>query len=131
MGRTVLLRHALPDGSVHWDWLIQPPDAATSDPVPTFRLEHSFANTPGADGIRAERIADHRPMYLDYEGPVSRNRGMVRRVWEGRVLALDASDDRLVCAASACCGACTISADRAMERGEREEWFIRVEHHRR
>jgi hypothetical protein len=30
-----------------------------------------------------ERLADHRPAYLDYEGPVSNNRGEVRRIAAG------------------------------------------------
>jgi hypothetical protein len=33
--------------------------------------------------LAAERIGDHRMMYLDYEGPVSGGRGSVRRVEGG------------------------------------------------
>ncbi len=44
----------------------------------SFRLEQ-----PPAEGIliRAEALSDHRVAYLDYEGPVSRNRGEVKR-WD-------------------------------------------------
>ena len=34
-----------------------------------------------------ERIADHRPAYLDYEGAVSDKRGTVRRVAWGTVVS--------------------------------------------
>jgi hypothetical protein len=33
--------------------------------------------------IVAERLPDHRSFYLDYEGPVSDNRGTVKRVDRG------------------------------------------------
>ncbi len=33
--------------------------------------------------IDAERLPDHRMMYLDYEGPVSRDRGTVKRLTGG------------------------------------------------
>ena len=34
--------------------------------------------------IWGERIADHRVHYLDYEGPISNNRGTVNRIRTGR-----------------------------------------------
>lgn len=36
-------------------------------------------------GLAAERLPDHRVDYLDYEGPVSQNRGNVRRLLGGTV----------------------------------------------
>lgn len=33
--------------------------------------------------VAAKRLADHDPKYLVYEGPISQNRGQVRRVGEG------------------------------------------------
>jgi hypothetical protein len=38
-------------------------------------IKFSSSNT-----IEAERLADHRLAYLDYEGPVTGNRGNVRRI---------------------------------------------------
>jgi hypothetical protein len=38
---------------------------------------------PPADGTVFERIGDHRRSYLDYEGPVSGNRGDVARIEAG------------------------------------------------
>lgn len=43
------------------------------------------------------RIPDHRRLYLQYEGPVSGNRGQVRRVAEGTcTLEVDRADSSLV-----------------------------------
>jgi hypothetical protein len=47
---------------------------------------------PPAAGTTIERIADHRRSYLDYEGPVSGNRGQVIRVESG-VYSLEANRD--------------------------------------
>lgn len=50
---------------------------------------------PSFDGgetvtILAERIGDHRSLYLDYEGPISGNRGSVHRVDDGTFVHLSA-----------------------------------------
>ncbi len=39
--------------------------------------------------IAAERISDHRTAYLDFEGPVSQDRGTVRRILHGCLDWLD------------------------------------------
>lgn len=80
MPRFVLLRHETPPSfgrPSHWDlmlesggrlrsWaLLEQPDLAPSQNV--------------------EAIGDHRPAYLDYEGPVSGDRGDVRRVDGGEL----------------------------------------------
>jgi len=45
----------------------------------------SDPTTAGDVAIEAVRIGDHRLHYLDYEGPVSGNRGQVRRADRGSV----------------------------------------------
>jgi hypothetical protein len=50
---------------------------------------------PVQSGTLVERLADHRLAYLDYEGPVSDNRGHVARVLGG-TLRLQALTDDLV-----------------------------------
>ena len=42
----------------------------------TFR----FSELPSLRATEVEKLPDHRRLYLDYEGPVSNNRGQVRRV---------------------------------------------------
>ena len=56
----------------HFDLLIEQGDVCR-----TWRL----AREPGERPVAAEAIADHRPHYLTYEGPVSGNRGRVTR-WD-------------------------------------------------
>ena len=87
---TVLLRHELPDGSWHHDWMIDPGD---DRPLITFRTP---AMIPEVDRFEAERIGDHRRAYLTYQGPVSGGRGAVRRVAEGAARLIDLSAGSLV-----------------------------------
>ena len=79
MPRYVILTHDHP--SLHWDLMFEHEEA-----LRTWRL--SATPTNGATVI-AQALDDHRRMYLDYEGPVSNNRGTVVRwdtgVFEGPV----------------------------------------------
>jgi hypothetical protein len=76
MPRFVILRHEIPGtprGGVHWDFMLQQGEtlrtwALKSEPEPEIE-------------ISADALADHRLAYLDYEGPVSGNRGTVSR-WD-------------------------------------------------
>jgi hypothetical protein len=58
---------------LHWDFLVE-----AGNVLRAWRLY----DEPAAHRvIAAERNADHRLMYLDYEGPVSGDRGVVSR-WD-------------------------------------------------
>ncbi|MHC5024654.1 MAG: hypothetical protein ACYTGG_12235 [Planctomycetota bacterium] len=81
---TVQLRHASPDGSCHVDWLLAP-DEAGAEPLVSFRLPDRLDHLTAGRQLDADRIPDHRPLYLDYEGPVSRGRGEVTRLRRGVV----------------------------------------------
>ena len=81
--KTVLLLHTLPDHSRHYDWLIQR-DADPGILVPTFRIEQRI-DIGAPCTFLAERIADHRSLYLDYEGEITGGRGEVARVAQGQV----------------------------------------------
>jgi hypothetical protein len=71
--RFVVLIHDYP--ALHWDLMLEKEAA-----LRTWRLDRP----PGEAGsIAAEPLADHRLAYLDYEGPVSGNRGTVRRFDRG------------------------------------------------
>ena len=71
--RFVVLEHDHP--FLHWEFLLEHCDRAF-----TWRL----LSEPGCDRwIEAERIDDHRLLYLTYEGPVSNHRGTVRRLFFG------------------------------------------------
>jgi hypothetical protein len=77
----VLLRHDLPDGSSHFDWLLERPGYSS---LLTFRVQERIDRPgPGPGGFAATRLADHRLAYLTYEGPISDGRGSVTRVAAG------------------------------------------------
>lgn len=92
MGRTVLLHHRLPDGCAHFDWLIE---RDRLGPLLSFRVSVRL-DQPRAGPFHARRIPDHRREYLEYQGPVSHDRGEVVRVAEGRAEIQPAGDDLLV-----------------------------------
>ncbi|QDU18863.1 DNA polymerase ligase N-terminal domain-containing protein [Urbifossiella limnaea] len=70
MPRFVVLSHDWPEP--HFDLLLE------AGPVlRAWRLR----GEPGAAAVPAEPNADHRTLYLDYEGPVSGGRGSVTR-WD-------------------------------------------------
>jgi hypothetical protein len=81
MPRYVILEHDHP--SLHWDLMME-----AGEKLRTWRL----AEMP-RPGRRTEavRIGDHRKMYLDYEGPVSGDRGKVTR-WDVGVFELLVDD---------------------------------------
>lgn len=71
MPRFVILTHDWP--FPHWDLMLE-----AGDVLKTWRLLQEPG--PGRE-VSAEALADHRLAYLDYEGPVSGDRGSVTR-WE-------------------------------------------------
>jgi hypothetical protein len=76
--RVVLLLHE-GHGATHIDLLLERDDG----PLVTFRAPVAVTLLLGdgaAATFEAERLPDHRRVYLEYEGPVSNNRGTVRRV---------------------------------------------------
>src|SRR5262245_3281104 len=73
MARFAVLAHAHP--TPHWDLFLE------SGPVlRAWRLLAPLR--PGID-VPAEVTPDHRPVYLDYEGPLSGGRGTVSRIDAG------------------------------------------------
>ena len=87
MPRYVILTHDHPHW--HWDLMLEWGSA-----LRTWRLLES----PDVDrSIAAERLGDHRALYLDYEGPVSGGRGEVRRWDAGEyVIETEASEELLL-----------------------------------
>jgi DNA polymerase Ligase (LigD) len=73
MPRFVLLEHRW--NGVHYDLMLE-----RGDVLRTWAIDAPVV--PGAD-LPARRLPDHRPLYLDYEGEISRNRGSVRRLDAG------------------------------------------------
>ncbi len=78
MPRYVVLLHELPPDegrAPHWDLMLE-----QTGSLRTWALE---SEPSPAGEIAARQLADHRPFYLEYEGPVSGNRGSVSRWDEG------------------------------------------------
>jgi hypothetical protein len=73
--RYVVLRHEGIENP-HYDLMIE---TTPGSPLATWRLPH----WPPLPGDVPESLGDHRRVYLEYEGPVSGNRGSVRRVASG------------------------------------------------
>lgn len=71
MPRFVILEHDWP--ALHWDLMLEA--GAT---LRTWRLD---APPQLRCTAHATAIGDHRPIYLDYEGPLTGDRGRVRR-WD-------------------------------------------------
>ncbi|QDU57721.1 DNA polymerase ligase N-terminal domain-containing protein [Aeoliella mucimassa] len=95
--RFVLLRHDVPPEfgrASHWDLLLEQADACA-----TWALDELPAGLSAESNLLvvvALRLGDHRKHYLDYEGPVSGNRGVVSQVTSGTCEWLEDSPDRVV-----------------------------------
>ncbi len=72
MPRYVILQHESPSG-LHFDFMLE-----MGGVLKTWSLAQPPA--PGVD-MEAKALPDHRPAYLDYEGPISGDRGSVTR-WD-------------------------------------------------
>lgn len=70
-GRYVILLHDAP--VIHWDLMLEQPE--------TLRTWRLLSCPEPSAVLEAEAIADHRLRYLDYEGPVSGDRGTVAQ-WD-------------------------------------------------
>ena len=85
MQRYVILIHDHP--FVHWDLMLEHGGALC-----TWRLHDELTQV---SQTTAEPLSDHRLDYLEYEGPISGDRGCVTR-WDcGEYSVLEAKDDDL------------------------------------
>ncbi len=83
-GRMVLLRHTRPDGSWHYDWLIE---QAHAPALKAFRVAVRI-DDPACVVFDAQPLPDHRRIYLTFEGPLvpgpmGEDRGEVQRIASG------------------------------------------------
>ncbi|MCE9534099.1 MAG: hypothetical protein K8T89_23720 [Planctomycetes bacterium] len=85
MPRFVILEHDHP--VLHWDLMLE-----WGETLRTWRLA---APPELGKAVAAEPSFDHRLIYLDYEGPISGNRGNVRRWEAGSYRLLLKDSDRI------------------------------------
>lgn len=91
MQAMVLLRHDLPDGTSHFDWLIDrhplgpdglPPERSITE-CSMLTLRCPTRPDQGPPRLEAQLLRNHRRLYLSYEGEVGGQRGHVRRLARG------------------------------------------------
>ncbi len=74
---------------VHWDFLLQHDDG----PLRTWAIRTPIVSDRD---LKADRLPDHRAIYLDYEGPISGGRGIVSR-WDSGTYRVERwTDDRIL-----------------------------------
>jgi hypothetical protein len=117
MRRFVLLEHTW--NGVHWDFMLEADEA-----LRTWAIDAPVVS--GKD-LPARALGDHRKIYLEYEGPVARDRGSVRRidagtfqvrVWSRDHVQVDLSGTQLV-------GEVVLRSTGAVS-GANESWVFRL-----
>jgi hypothetical protein len=99
--RFVILEHDW--NGIHYDVMLQ-----EAGFLRTWRL----AALPSTEPQPAIPLGDHRLIYLDYEGPVSGGRGIVRRVASGEFEAIESAADRVLASlAGSLCGRLELRRD--------------------
>jgi hypothetical protein len=117
MSRFVVLTHDHP--LLHWDFMLE-----HEERLRTWRL----GQPPDVGGaIVAEPLPDHRLAYLDYEGPVSGDRGHVTRWDRGEYETIDSSPRQIVVRLAGE----RLRGEAVLERSEAaESWTFRFNPHR-
>jgi len=75
------------DREDHLDWFFERAEGVTSNPLITFAsglAAPAWCSETEITFVRASRLADHRPTYLDYRGEVSGNRGQITPILRGQ-----------------------------------------------
>lgn len=105
MPRFVLLYHDCPAGfprPSHWDLMLEAGDVLRTWAVAQLPRDWQSLVEPtevpqqvaGTNTVEAELLGDHRPAYLDFEGPLSGDRGTVTRVEAGTFVLEHESPER-------------------------------------
>lgn len=117
MPRYVILRHELPPESgraSHWDLMLEHQGSLRT---------WALAELPDSTHeIEALALPDHRVDYLEYEGPVSNNRGSVTRWDAGEYRATQESSDALELEFAG--GKLAGSATLARKAGDDQRWVF-------
>lgn len=78
MNRATLSLHELSD-SKHYDLFLEETEFLLTLELPFWNKEKVLSGC----SVPFQRKANHRKIYLDYEGEVSNNRGSVQIIWKG------------------------------------------------
>ena len=103
MPRFVILFHECPPDSPrssHFDLMLESDGALRTWAITALPCAWraaaglpSSTDATAAESVAATQISDHRLAYLDYEGPVSGERGQVRRLDAGTFVSIKESTD--------------------------------------
>ena len=88
--RFVILRQEMPPGAArgsHWDFMLE-----REGVLRTWAIDELPSK---GQTVAARGLPDHRPAYLDYEGPITGNRGSVTRYDRGEYDLLDETPERV------------------------------------
>lgn len=83
--QTIVLKHELPDGTSHFDWLLSV-DAACKKPLISFRVSERPDLLNESRWVDLDARPDHRPDYLKIEGKLEGDRGVVTRLASGSII---------------------------------------------
>jgi len=81
---TVVLQHELPDGTTHFDWLLGT-EPKGEKPLISFRTKVRTDQIDENRWIDLESRPDHRPDYLQIEGTIDGDRGVITRLAKGEI----------------------------------------------
>ena len=110
MPRFVLLEHDHP--SLHWDLMLE-----VGEVLRTWRLD--AIPRPGCT-CHALQLPDHRLIYLDYEGPVSGDRGVVERIAGGEYVWVEDS----ACRVAILVQGEWLAGQLSLEKGQGGQWEV-------
>ncbi|MCI0640212.1 MAG: hypothetical protein L0Y72_15035 [Gemmataceae bacterium] len=98
MPRFVILEHDHP--YLHWDFMLE-----RDGVLRTWRLEKPPPQGLASETVAATSLGDHRLAYLDYEGPLTDERGSVKRwdagtydvvQWEQSAIVINLHGSRII-----------------------------------
>lgn len=119
--RFALLRHEVPESfgrSSHWDLLLERENSCWTWALEV--LPHGLFHSPENESVSALRLPDHRKHYLDYQGPLSGDRGTVHRTLGGTCKWLENSDKLIVVELAFEQAICTLT----FEKDYNEHWKL-------
>ena len=116
--RFVILEHDHP--VMHWDLMLE-----AGDVLQTWRLMQPPESVGCA--IEATALGDHRVMYLDYEGPVSGDRGTVKR-WDAGEFSEDPDLVKFACWSGAAARHGRVCLERNNDAAWRLVWLSEKRH---
>ena len=96
MPKYVILRHECPPSYTrpsHWDLMLRWGPTPGTATLRTWAIVQSPDRPEATD---AERLGDHRLEYLEFEGPLSGDRGTVSRWDTGSYSIVESGDDALI-----------------------------------